>query len=421
MVQHPPRQPDGPGLISAANEDFSTSSDDEFWAEVGRQADQLQLKRKSEAIPSAGNTSHPKRLRRLSLSSGSSPLDSACSDYRFGLDAPKVLSESGSSDEELELEVPRTAADNRPAMRLGSPGARPAGWWERLNPETLAIIRDRLGDDFHFGIDDPMRIWRNIPPRHYWGLPSCLIQVDAHTLVSKPRFEAIIKTRIKADIEPGYIDFLIGRRNVIMLSSGGYWSPEFMKDKDPGLLKIRTDEEGLSGPFNARASDFTLPEIIAQADRDTFVSGEKLKMKISSACVRIGQLMYEEQVFLLNHNEAGRSTRNFSPLSIYAKGYRKLSNIQRELLGLPVNVQSKPHRDFSDAPYRDFTDDLYPHVGECLYPKGPEDFVKQFISGFRDLKRADEGWADEVAMMQNTDMRRYLLMRKPNTGSFTRD
>lgn len=421
MVQHPPRQPEAPRPKLVANEDFSTSSDDEFWAEIGRQADQLQLKRKPEVEPGEGNRPHPKRLRRLGLSLGSSPLDSSCSHYRVGVDVRKAFSDSDSSDEELELEIPRTAADNRPAILLGSAGARPATWWERLNTETLAIVRDRLGHDFHFGVDDPVRVWQNIPPRHYWGFPSCLIQVDAHTLVSKRRFEAIVKTRIKTDIEPGYIDFLIGGHNVIMRSSGGYWSPEFMKEKDRDLLKIWMDEEGLDGPFNARPSHFKLPEIIAQADEDTFVSGEKLNMKLNSAGVRIGQLMYEEQVFLLNHNGSGKPTGNFSQLSIYAKGYRKLNNTQRDLLKLPANVQSKPYRDTSDAPYRDFTDDLYPHVGEHLYPKGPEDFDKQFISGFRDLKKADEGWADEVAMMQGADMRRDLLKRTPNAASFSRD
>ncbi|WP_162895104.1 hypothetical protein [Rhizobium terrae] len=383
MVHSLPGQPGSSDTSSTDSEGSLIVPDDKFWKQVVRVADQTRLKRRSVDAPKVNDGHSRKRLRRLSVSPGLSAPDRA------------AASESDNSHEEIEVQIPKALHTSRTGSRERLPHLNPAGWWERLqhlDPETFAIVEDRLGPDFHPGMDDPARAWKNVPPRQFWGFPDCLIQVDAHTLVSKRRFTEIVETRIQTAIAPEDIDYFIGDRNVIMRTPSGYWS---------------------RAPFGR--GRFKLPEIIAQADADTFVSGEKLKMKLDSAGVKFGQLLYEEQALLLNRNAYGKSTGNFSELGLYARGYRKLSRTQKELLNLPYNVQSKLSQDTTDTPYRDFTDDLYPRAGERLYPKGSEDFAKQLTSGFRDLKKANAGWADEAAAVKVADMRRGLLARKPNT------
>lgn len=374
----PPQSPDKDNLIL---------SDDDFWKEAGKLAD---------------GHHRSKRLRLLGAPENL-VLDKTSPSNRNDAELPKTFSERDKPDEQLEK--PR----------------RPKAWWEGLDPETFAIVRDRLGPDFHFGMDDPARAWKPVPPRRFREFPSCLIQIDAHTFVSKRRFVEHVKKHRKTEISPEDIDGFIGKSNVILKTPNGYLSPETLKTTDPGLRKTLMREQGLYEPIGLRSGFLKLPEIIVHADENTFVSGEKLKMKLDSAGVKFGQLLYEEQAFLLNHTISGNQTGNFSVLGLYARGYRKLSKLQREQLNLPENVQSKLPNDRTCSPYRDFTEDLYPRVGERLYPKGSEDFAKELTSGFLNLKETNANWAYAPPEKQALNMRRDLLERKPNAASLVRD
>jgi hypothetical protein len=104
----------------------------------------------------------------------------------------------------------------------------------------------------------------------------------------------------------------------------------------------------------------------------------------------------------MDRNEAGKAAGVFSGMWLYTQGYKKLSGIQRDQLGLPAMVQTE--RETSKNQYRDFTQELYPRDDERAYPKGAADFAKAATSGFRNLKNPQDGWADAMDMSNPGNM-----------------
>lgn len=403
---------------------------------IGYAASKRQIKRVREASEVKVSADEPssKRLRSVQPNTnvGASLQGSEKSDIRPFMPLEKHIdlkrtmsfatnlsfSQADSSDEELEVCIPRAVGPDRRSTDT-STHRKTRSWWEKLHAETFKIVKDRLGPDFDFETDDPQRSWRNISSPHHWGTPIILIQWDQDTLVSKDRFIDLANARAKSRLTDQAIDRLIAKTNVLMFAGRGYLSPWTIEKYKPELLN-RWKNEGLQVPVNGKGSQYSLPEVLAQADQDTFVSGKILKWKMDTAGVKLLQLVYEDQIFIMNKNPRGRSTGNFAKMGSYFRGYRKLSETQLSQLSLPASIQTKSPGDRSDTPYRNFESDLLPSPDERRpYPKGPEDFSKAFSSGFSNLKSPSDGWADEAKQFNRSqflDERPKITRQRTSLG-----
>lgn len=404
----------------SADADFEDELDAGFWAEASKLTDFVERASRTER-PSAA----PPR-RRLSAVNGSGTAkrpredDSTLSartpapkrlrlqpDRRGAPQGPaRAPSQQDDSDSELELVIPLALGADLPAPARATSRTPPRGWWDMLDETTRYRVEQRLGPDFDFEKDDPARAWRTIPHPVHWALPDILIQWDKHTLVSKSRFGTLIRARFNGKpITDADIGHFAEARNVLIRTEKAFFNIWNAKTFKPDLFELRAREAGLhaSNLGVERPRDF-LPDLIAQADADTFVSGDILKRKLDSAGVKVGQLVFEHQVFIMDRNRKSKAIGRLSGLWTYARGYNELSLRQKTQLGLPATVQTE--RDPVTGNYRDFTKELYPREGEREFPKASSDFAQAAATGFRTLKESRNGWAEEAAAKNPRNMDR---------------
>jgi hypothetical protein len=99
--------------------------------------------------------------------------------------------------------------------------------------------------------------------------------------VSKDRFVDLIRKRFHVrEVDSEQVNGLAERRNVLIWTKNCYRSTWSASKFEPQLFKMQAEEAGLHGPLGVERSQYPLPDVIAQADAHTFVSGEKLKKSL---------------------------------------------------------------------------------------------------------------------------------------------